>query len=169
MNRLVVAHHQEDIGWLDQLPEGWEPFVVEKGRDLPNEGREPASFLWAMQRLRPIGTLAFVQGNPFPHDAGLIGHLQEPVTKFRWLPEGNHDSSVDGHPHHGGLRVADRCAEWFGAGFTGTIRFAAGGQFAIPGWYLLRHPKVFYERLQEAACVGEDAWVFERAWERMWL
>lgn len=165
---IVVARHNEDTGWVMNLPPGWTPVIVQKGEHLPNEGREPASFLWAMQRLTPTGTIAFVQGDPFDHCPNLFDVLTKPVKKFTWLGDTNHSTDSWGAPHHMGLPLGEKHEEWLGRPFHGTVWFGAGGQFVIPGSFLKKHTKKFYADMQAEACIGEHAWIFERIWESLW-
>lgn len=165
----VVARHNEDTSWVMNLPSGWKPLVIQKGVHLPNEGREPASFFYAMQHLDPGGTVAFVQGDPFAHYPSLFDRLAKPVTEFTWLGDTNHSTDSHGSPHHPGLPVGEKHQEWLGEPFQGIAWFGAGGQFVIPGSFLKQHPVAFYRRMQAEACVGENAWVWERIWGHLWV
>ena len=163
---LVIAQHHENVRWAENLPSGWEPWVVTKDRDVPNEGREASSFLWAMRQLRGrTGTSAFVQGNPFHHEPDLLGKLR-PSNRFRWLGH-PHLSTADGGPHHVGLPVKARFEKWTGKPFPGEVWFAAGGQFILPLAMLRNRPAVWYENLQAQACEDENPWVLERLWGLM--
>lgn len=147
--------------------EGWEPFVVRKDAQVPNEGREASSFLWAMRKLhrdaRPADVFAFVQGNPFPHCADLLAQLRRPVRGFRWLGD-LHETREDGGPHHPGLPVGEKHREWTGRPWPGVVWFAAGGQFTLTGRELRRHKPAFYRKLQRQMSQGEMPWVAERLW-----
>lgn len=166
LNRLIVARHNEDLAWLKEIPDGWRATVVQKNQHLPNEGREGASFFWAMHHLRLSGVVAFVQGNPFQHCPGLFDRLTQPITGFTWLGDSNHHTDGRGSPHHPGLPVDTLHERWLGKPHQGLTRFAAGGQFAIPATYLARYSKVFYEEMQvEAMSVEQAPWVLERLWE----
>ena len=166
---LVVARHEENIDWLERVA-GWVPLVVQKGRDLPNEGREGSSFLWAMERLYDeTGRVAFVQGNPFPHAPRLVEQLQEARegSGFSWLGDPVFVSEADGSPWHEGLPVRDKQREWFGTEWDGPVVFAAGGQFVIDAEQLRSRPRDFYGRLAGEMSHGENPWVMERLWERL--
>jgi len=165
---LVVARWDEPGRWAYEVP-GWEPLVVSKGMQLPNVGREASSFLWAMRQLYgdPPEAVAFVQGNPFPHCENLYDELVYPTSGFRWLGDGSYASQADGRPHHPGLPVAERYERWFGRAWPGVVWFAPGGQFTIPGCYLLRHPRGFYAHLQAEMGEGENPWVMERLWREL--
>ena len=162
MNTVVVARHQEDISWLEQVD--WDHLVVQKDVDMPNVGREPASFFWAMEKLYGTeGTIAFLQGNPAPHigtELPLIG-----VKDFTWLGNWRLISQADGSPHHPGLPVKEKMVEWCQQEWSeGGVYFAAGGQFLLPAERLKKWPKSKYRTMQEAMSVGEHPWVMERLW-----
>lgn len=161
--RLVVAQYQEDVSWVSQYP-AWEPLIVQKEVDIPNVGREPASFFWAMEKLYGTNeTIAFVQGNPFAHAPQMV---LSSVDEFRWLGNPTYIADVDGGPHHYGLPVRERLREWCEQDWTERIFFAAGGQFLLPGHQLRKWPKEKYAGMREAMSVGENPWVMERLWER---
>ena len=170
MNTLVIARHNEYKSWYDEVPPGWRLRVVQKGSHLPNEGREPSSFLYAMSVIRQrTGTVAFVQGDPLDHCPDLFGILQQPVEGFRWLGDVNHHTDSAGAPYHYGLPMAELHERWLGRPWPGgMVRFAAGGQFLMPASRLARYSRNVYKDLQRQACEVEEApWVFERLWERM--
>jgi glycosyltransferase involved in cell wall biosynthesis len=174
MKTLVVARHEEGVGWYKYIPSDWKIMEVKKGREVPNTGRECSSFLWAILRL--YDTLAdsdlvgFVQGDPYPHCAdielGLL--LDRPTDGFRALGDFNWVSGDKGQPHHReSIPVADRYEEWFGKKWPGAVRFAPGGQFVVNGADIRAHPKEFYGRLLTAMDDGWNPWVLERLWPVM--
>jgi hypothetical protein len=171
VNTLVVGRYQRDTNWTTGLPPGWDTAIVTKDEDVPNEGREPASFLWWIHRhyprIRRSWLYAFVQDDALNHDPELFHHLAQPATGFRWLGDPSYTSDGDGMPHHGGLPVARLHRRWTGRDFPGHVHFAAGGQFMLPGRLLLAHRRSFYEDLRQDVCVGEQAWVLERLWEQI--
>ena len=59
----VIARYNEDVIWKDKFPSS---FVVQKGEHLPNEGREPCSYLWYIIENYDLleGNYLFTQGNP---------------------------------------------------------------------------------------------------------
>ncbi|HSE45231.1 MAG TPA: hypothetical protein VLA89_07865, partial [Gemmatimonadales bacterium] len=136
MNYLIVARHQENLGWLSATPEGWTPFVVYKDIDLPNEGREASSYFYALAKIhyRPGDTLAFLQGDPFQHIRPdvLRERLTGPIKGFTHLSEMIVADDADGHPWHPGLPVGKRFDEWIGGDRPEMFEFPAGAQFAIP-------------------------------------
>lgn len=164
VNTLVVARYQEDISWVDDL-DGWEPFVVTKGEDLPNEGRECSSFFWALANLKvqDTDTIAFVQGNPFDH--GNID-LDSPVSGFRPLGDHHTQCRLDGYPHHPGLPIADYWRDWIGTEPPDTLAFTPGGQFVITG--KLANSRDNYGWMQEQMSRPDAPWVMERLWGYYW-
>lgn len=158
--KLIVARYEENVSWVGDFP-AWEPLIVQKEVDLPNFGREPASFFWAMEKLYGTNeTLAFVQGDPYPHcDMNL-----RVVDQFTWLGNPIYISDVDGNPHHGGLPVRERLKEWCDQEWTEPVRFAAGGQFLLPGHRLRKWPREKYGQMLEAMSVDSNPWCMERLW-----
>lgn len=162
----VVARHEEDLGWSD----GWAGVVVvQKGRDLPNVGREASSWLWFLEtaEIDPDTTYAFLQGDPRPHGVGLL-NLR---TVDRYTPIGSTTLScdLDGAPNHPGLQIERRAGEWLGVTVPPSITFRAGAQFLLPGRLALSRPRDWYARLRRA--VEEDKtgpWVMERLWQFVW-
>jgi len=169
VNTLVVARHEEDVAWLADLPKPWQPLIVQKDGDIPNEGREGASFAYALAKLRAAAhandLVACVQGDPFPHCIDLFAQLGRPPRWFRWFGDPTHLSDAEGAPHHPGLPMRRCHEEWLGREWPGDLWFAAGGQFMVAGRALKRHPAGFYRRLQAAVCSdGSGPWVMERLW-----
>lgn len=165
-NILVVARYQEDVSWLDGLHAGWEPLIVTKGVDVPNEGREGASFAWALQHLYDHdGLIACVQGSPFDHCPYLMADLDLPVDSFQWLGDPSYLADGDGCPWHPGLPVRQKHEEWACGEWVGQVWFAAGGQFIVTGETVRKRPVGFYKTLQEEACIGQTPWTLERLWE----
>jgi hypothetical protein len=166
--RLVVARHTEPLDWLNAFPD-WDPHIVQKDVDVPNVGREPASFLWGMEQLyRCRGRIAFVQGGPFDHAPNLDQQLDQARAEsgFSWLGDPSYVSEAEGAPWHHGLPVKAKLKEWFGIGWDGPVLFAAGGQFVIDAALLRQWPREKYAALRREMAVGEYPWVMERLWKR---
>ena len=171
MNLLVIARHEENLAWTAHLPHGWHTIVVQKGVDMPNAGREPASFALAADELVRTGRnraaielVAFVQGNPFAHCADLFHCLTDPWPDdagFRWLGD-PHLSGASGEPHDSGLPVKELYEQLVGKPFPGEVYFAAGGQFMCRTDLLEGVP---WAKLVDLACLNRNAWAFERLWE----
>lgn len=166
---LVVARWTEDVSWAASVT-GWRVMLVQKGTDVPNRGREPSSFLWAIDRLydetEPDDTLAFVQGHPFDHCPDLLNRLVEPVTRFSPLGFWHTFSDANGGPHHRGVPVGACYEAWLESPFPGTVEFTAGGQFAISGEALQAHSAEVYQRIYNdlMADEGMKPWAVERLW-----
>lgn len=169
MKTVVVARWQENIDWIQGLPDGWAYLVAQKERDIPNEGREAGSFFWIMHALydqiEPDHVLAFVQGNPFDHAPTLFEQLAEPFDTY--APLGNYHPTCDltGAPHHAGLPIAQAWEEYLiGGPPPDELTFTAGGQFMVTGEAILRRPADYYDRMVQAMTRGEAPWVMERLW-----
>jgi hypothetical protein len=171
VNWLVVARYQEDISWSDSLPAGWERLVVQKDVDVPNEGREASSYLWAMSRLfhEPLDheLVCFAQGNPFDHCPDLLAALEEDSAGFRPLGLWRVECDEAGRPHHQGLPVREQFEALLDQEWPGSVKFTAGAQFVVDGRTLRSRPAHGYRKLQ-SMMGGVNAWVMERLWEA-WL
>nr|WP_265594328.1 glycosyl transferase family 90 [Haloferula sp. BvORR071] len=86
---MVVARYEEDISWIDAVPDFYQVFVVNKGKPLdasifqrqsphivewPNIGRESDTYLNFMEKRWHQGYewMVFAQGDPFPHSPAFI-------------------------------------------------------------------------------------------------
>jgi hypothetical protein len=149
------------------MPAGWVTMTVNKTTDLPNEGREASSFAYAIRHLYedPPPLVAFVQGNPFDACPTLFEDLQEPCREFRWLGSTDYVSEANGSPHDTTLSVDVLYERLTGKAWPGKVRFAAGGQFILPGAMLHRYPPSYYQDLEQLANMGRNPWNLERLWE----
>lgn len=170
MKVLVVAKYHEDTAWTAKVPDGWNVRVITKDLEVPNAGREASSWLWAMEQLwedtDPEDQIAFVQGDPFPHEPDLLSVLDS-LDSISYVPIGNqyHISDWDGYPHHGNLPIRQFWAQYIGGDCPRKFPFVAGGQFAISGYNLCSRDRGFYTGLYEAAVEEEKApWILERLW-----
>ena len=167
---LVVARYQEDSSWYERIPRGWSLLEVQKGREVPNTGREASSYLWAILQkydtLADDDLMAFVQGDPFDHcpDIDIFLLLDHPTDGFRALGDYTYVSGGDGRPHHDGIPVAKRYEDWLGKPWPGCVRFAPGAQFVVTGRDIKRHPKAFYRRLLHVMHEDWNPWILERLW-----
>ena len=79
-----MARHKEDISWLPRA-KGWRPLVITKNIDMPNVGREAASYFLGLSqlydKLRPKDLIACVQAQPFEHRE----HLPAPRVTMHQL------------------------------------------------------------------------------------
>ena len=160
---IVVARYTEDTSWAD----GLDAWIVQKDTDLPNRGREPSSFVWAILQAyeRLEGTWAFVQGNPFDHCPDLLARINDPVSGYVPLGSWHTTSDAEGRPHHLGVPVGMYYEAWLGRPFPGEVRFTAGGQFMVTADVIRKHPREFYQRLYDDLMRGG---LVPYAAERLW-
>lgn len=196
MKRLIIARYKEDITWLDKINDSWLPMVVQKGTeeqegDIPNRGREPTSFLYAILKhydnIEPNDVLAFVQGDPFPHTTNFIDNLNGlnsvegfspiaggPPVVVTWKATGHKEvfkepfiSDGQGNPHHPGVPVGEWYTKWMGKEFpNGGVAFYPGGQFIVPGSLVTAKPRSFWQQIYDDTMAENDAtpYVLERLW-----
>lgn len=171
MNWLVVARWQEDISWLDGV-DGWKKLVVQKGEQLPNEGREASSFFWALHQLydglKRDQRVLCVQANPFDHSHDPLAEGLQEMDGFAHVGHWRIESDLQGAPHHPGLPMADMFRKWFGHEPPQSFPFCAGGQFVVDAQTIRRFPRGFYKRMvKHMNDHAEAPWVMERLWETM--
>ena len=168
MKYLIVAKYQESLDWLADVPADWQQIVIEKGKDLPNEGREGSSFLLGLMRLYPTlrddDTVICLQGDPFPHVLAdtLKRAWSHPFRSFQWLGS-EYRCDGEGAPDHKGLPIAQVYEAMAGAPLTKPISFAAGGQFAVMGREVTSRQLDDYKQLFDNFD-GPMPWVMERLW-----
>ena len=194
MNEIVVAHYNEPLGWLGDLPKGWQPVVYHKGTpcEFPKTGRQPKSLrlenvgreahtylhhlIENWNRLAPV--TAFVQGNPFSGAPDLIEDLKDPACdSFRYFsnnPVGECFETPfgsvtlcdrDGAPHHHGLALFT-FAQAHGLWIKERIPFAPESNFLVAREAIRSRPRSFYEALLETTL--RDALAGYRL-ERLWM
>ena len=163
MNTLIVARHNEDVKWTTCLPKDWTVRIVQKDEDLPNEGREAGSYIWAFQNLsfKDDDLIGCVQGNPFVHAQTLVRELYLRPNEYRPFRSWEAECDGEGGPHHKGLPVAESYEEWFKKVFPGRIVFHTGAQFMVRGKDLRKKDwDMWYAR----ACEEHGPWLMERFW-----
>jgi hypothetical protein len=174
---LVVARWNEDTSWTKNV-EGWDVHIVQKDVDLPNRGREPSSYLWAIiteyAHVSPEDLWCFVQGDPFAHttqlDAALRGELVcdgfVPLVGDRALGTAPLPSDATGGPYDWNIPVAEAHERWLGKPFPGTVSFWPGGQFMLTGERLLSRPLTWYLSVYTELMVtdGRLPYAAERLW-----
>lgn len=143
---------------------------MQKGRDLPNEGREASSYFWAFQhlykRLKPDDRVACVQADPFAHDKDFPASLEVEPEGFVPLGHWRVECDLVGAPHHPwALPIVDSAERWFGSIPDEPLAFTAGAQFVVPGSLILSRPRVFYRQMVDAMSEEHAPWVMERLWE----
>jgi len=168
---LVVAQYQEPSWQVDPLL-GFEVQRVVKDLDVPNEGRETASFFWWMWQNRhvvdPDTTYTFLQGDPWVH--GILPRNFRPVSRYTPLGTYRVECAWDGSPHHPGLPLERLWWKWQIADERPpTLKFVAGGQFMIPGSEILKRDAGHYYWMYQQQREEELApWCMERFWPSYW-
>lgn len=183
-NKIVVAHYQEDVSWLNEVQQEYSPFVVSKGGiesgfdgyALPNIGRESHTFLdYIIKNYDNINShelIAFVQGNPFDHISKmkLYHDLYAKVPKI--LGDGHLWCDSLGYPHHPELPI-DQVIDALGLVVPdrSNIHFKAGGMFLVNSHKILARPHGFYKDAMKVLMQNElsqinpiKGFVFERLW-----
>jgi hypothetical protein len=147
---LVIARYNEDVSWA----KGHKHVLIQKDKDMPNIGLEPASFLYFIvtnyQTLD--GDYIFVQGYPFDHGNPIDGN-----------PGDTHTSRPDGCPSHCGLNIHDVCYA-LDLPIKDTYTFKAGGQFKVNAKDIKDRPWEWYVKALYITTQGQAPWVFERLW-----
>ena len=117
MKIIVIAKYNEDINWSNNYDN---VVVVQKGRDLPNKGREASSYLWwIIKNYNDIPEkVHFLQGNPFAHT--------DENLKSTYFPE----SDKNGCALHCGLDI-EKTARILGIVLPEKWSFAAGANIEV--------------------------------------
>lgn len=91
MNQLVIARFNEDLSWLEHVPDCFDIYIYNKGPDIrdhsvldraaavitiPNIGRESETYLHHILLHRSVSNryIVFTQGDPFEHSPDFL-HL----------------------------------------------------------------------------------------------
>lgn len=190
---LVVAHYDEDLGWLRRVPAGVRVTVYHKGTDdtpgirIPNEGHEETAYLTHLARryesLAPV--TVFAQGRPFDHVPDFHRILRNLAARpdaappFQWLGFIVDQDDPDGHrvfrkwaainPEGRPLPMRKVWpAVWPDEPMPDAFVFFPGGHFVVRDTCAQRRARSFYERALEVARRIPDAGhCFERAWDRV--
>lgn len=178
IHRIVIARYKEDISWIDKLPNHWLPIVIQKQTeelegDMPNAGREPASFLFAVakhyQNIKPNDTWAFVQGDPFPHVTNFFDKLEQVVDGYTSLG-GDRDKTCDdtGAPDHPNIPLKELYEKWLKRHCPQQLSFTPGGQFIVNGKDLLKYPREWYIQVMDDVTPAWNCYVMERIWREIY-
>ena len=163
---VVVAKFKEDTNWVESLPCSY--FIVEKGKHLPNEGRESLSYLWYIIEnwSKLNGTYVFMQGNPTPHWFNYKNELDLEDFDFTWRGQSSYNCRKDGVPQHSGLAIEEFAKEAnISLPEDNNINFVAGGQFIVTAKKIKSKGKKFYKKLYEMHTTYKKApWIMERLW-----
>jgi hypothetical protein len=162
---IVLAKYKEDTSWADAYDS---VFVVEKGVHLPNEGREPTSYLWyIMENYDSLeGKYFFLQGDPRDHCPGIAKELGNTEGDFRWFSErANYTCDMMGRPHDNvDLRAfLNACGIEYD---KNNITFTGCCLFMISADKLKSKPKEYYQKVYDAVVnTPRGAYAFERTLE----
>lgn len=125
--KFVIARYNEDIDWALQYKHD----VVQKDLDMPNQGREPASYLlWIINnycKLKDDEEYVFCQGNPFDHCPTFLEDVK--TTNYFGI---THECDLDGYPEHGGLPIK-MILDHLKITNPTRLYFKAGVQFKLTG------------------------------------
>lgn len=165
--RLIVAHYQEDLGWLQGLPAGWNAEIVTKGTTVPNCGREAGTYAWWIAEnyglIQPDGRYAFLQGRPWDH--GFAWGQLAATADFAPLGEHRLSCDIDGNPNHPHLPVGEWWTKWFSGPPPDPISFTAGAQFSVSGRVILAKSHAWWNDFRHWTWTDVNApWVAERIW-----
>lgn len=170
--KLIIARYNEDVKWADEYEDF---FVVQKGLDLPNVGREPSSYVWYIIKNYDSleGDYCFLQGNPLEHQPLLKKYLEEPFKDFYWIPTEGRTGLVcnnEGHPHDSGMDIR-AFLESIGLNPPVNDQYLFNGcaLFKVSAERIKSRPKSFYEGVYELLMSNpKNAYVFERVVGLIW-
>lgn len=150
----VIARHTEDISWAKDL----QKTVIQKGVDMPNLGREPASyFLFIIENYEMLsGEYVFCQGNPFDHSHDFLSKIQD--TNYVGQL---HISDCNGEPSDRGFNIDNLLIE-LGLPTKSEYKFRAGCQFKVSAEEIKSHPYELYVKMLYLEMQGRNPWAFER-------
>ncbi len=179
MNKLIIARYKEDVTWTNDLVD-WQPVVIQKRTeeiegDIPNAGREPASFLFAIARdydqIKPDDVWGFVQGAPFDHCPNFFDQLQVLYHCSGYVPLGGHslkDCDDNGAPDHPNIPLKELYEKWLKKPCPKTLQFTPGGQFITTGRDLLKYPRQWYLEVMDDVTPAWNCYVLERIWSHVY-
>ncbi len=161
---IIVAKYREDISWTKDLPKDMKLVVIQKGKDVPNIGREPYSYLhYIIENYDNLeGQYIFCQGNPFDHANTFMSDIKEIEKDFYSFGNTTKISDSEGKPDHPGLSVQKYYNELCNGAKT-IFPFKPGCQFTVTSKQLKKNTKDLYEALLDY-CKNDDKfpYVFER-------
>jgi len=167
---LIIARHDEDMGWLAGLTD-CKIRIMQKGMpNLPNEGRESLSYLrFIVDNYYDLdGTYYFVQGNPIPHFTDLINFINKDTAEETMMfGDGQFICGYDGSPQHDlhpHLHIKETADE-IGLELPPFICFVRSAQFKITGISIRRIRRSVYQALINLHDKYDTMpWVMERLW-----
>jgi hypothetical protein len=188
---LVVAHYEEDLGWLNNVPAGLRVTVYDKGTSssrgvrLANGGREAHTYLHHLvERYDALARVTvFAQGKPFDHVPDFHRWLrrlsgdEERVEGFRWLGFIIDEDDTAGSRlfcswgKNSDGRSLDLDAFWrslWARPAPDSLVFYPGGHFAVTADRVRAQDVSFYGKARSLSVSFPDAaHCFERCWDRV--
>lgn len=167
---LVVARHNENTSWTKDCKAD-NIVIIQKDVDVPNKGREPASYLYyIIQNYDNLeGVYFFSQGFPFDHCPNFIEELNNTEGDFRWFSNRNNlTCKMNGHPQDNIdiTRFLKECDIEYN---KDTITFNGCCLFMLSTELIKKHPKQYYEKILNAVYnVPKGEYCFERCVEIIW-
>lgn len=159
---IIIAKHKESVVWARGLPAGIHPMIYEKEIDLPNVGREAATYFhFIVKHYADMhGEIIFCQGNPFDHDPNFMANIQNREIRTYGAvltcdPHGQ--PQCDWTDLHAFSKVLD-------LPIFDKYKFVQGSQFKVHAEQIRRRPKSFYDACLAIAQIdgNKSPWVFER-------
>lgn len=168
MLTLVVARHNEDITWVNQLHCN---VVILSKSELLNAGREASSYAWFMWKNYDSlqGDYVFCQGNPFDHCPDFIKGVSNRRRHYglycQW-PECHQGADmlsgsdiidfVSTLAVHTGVWIDVNMARFY---------FCNGAQFRVSADEIRVRSKEFYEKLYYISIsIPKAPWAMEALW-----
>lgn len=149
----VIARWIEDISWSLPL----KCVVIQKDWDMPNVGREPASYFhFIIENYSNLqGEYVFTQADPFDHFPDFLNSDQRYYGQ--WL-----ECESNGNPHHYGLPI-NEVMEMLGLPVQNLYKFKPACLFKVSAEEIRRRPIGFYLKCYALACMNKTyPYVFER-------
>ena len=151
---LIIAKYKEPVEkWLHLVPSDWTRTIITKGKDIPNEGREGSTFLYAIcnlyDTLEDNDLVACVQGDPLPHTKpeNFTAALNRGTDKFSWIGDYRNLCDAAGCPDHPGLPIGKFYTQMTGKLMEPKqmIEFHNGGEFIVTGKAIRARDKQDYQ------------------------
>ena len=187
---LVIAHYNEDLSWVSNLPSELPVAIYSKGSEqtgfpLPNIGQEAHTYLHhIISRFNDLAEYTFfVQGFPFDHVPEFHRFLRNflsgetPLQPFHWL-----GFAIDYDTPNGSRLFAEWSKNQDGRkldmiGFWKSLwtdqpperfPFFLGAHFAVHRDLIRAQSKSFYEKACALSTTFPDAaHCFERTWDKV--
>lgn len=176
--QFVIAHYDEQLGWLAELPADTATLVYHKHTSarenrLPNVGREAHTYLHHIltHYERLAEQTVFLQGRPHDH---ILGHSTDLNDRISQIPAdaefydlGTTPLIEDraGQPSHRGLQLSELYRKLFATEPPDYYCCRAGANFAVSRETIRQHSRDDYEWFQKLLLGSRKGpWEFERMW-----